>query len=381
MNNKTKKVFDKSESYYNNLGIKGLRMGIPQPNPYNKFFTEYSQLLKYNPNNIGTNTRIKPTPYSARFYEYKLMDWIRRLYHDKSADGYVCSGATEGNIMGLWIGREKLSKKKPPVVIAHVESHNSIRKACDLLNIKLLTSNESAWNKPLDGKMVNDLLPEDSNTPVIVVITIGHTSTGIIDNIKSITSVLRKSKRDYYIHVDAAIDGFILPFIGNSNIFDFCNKDVSSITTDFHKYGLGPYPSGVFLCRKNLQKFIEREAEYGGVIDDTLIGSRSGAISVLLWANVLDLGQISFKENVSKIFNNKKYFLSILRKKSIKYITSDSSPSLCFLTSRRLPQAIEHKFRLFHTTRKYAGKNMVAYTIFFYADTPKSMMNELLSAF
>src|SRR3989344_6879220 len=86
-----------------------LRIGIPQPpNPQNYFKKEMIELLKLNPNNIGTTTRMQFSQDSCRELENKAVRRISQLFHGKEIDGYINSGSTEGNIMGLWIGREYL---------------------------------------------------------------------------------------------------------------------------------------------------------------------------------------------------------------------------------------------------------------------------------
>lgn len=279
--------------------------------------------------------------------------------------------------MGLWIGREKLLGKTSPIVIAHSESHTSIRKACDLLGLQLILTKKNEWFAPLDGKTVTAMLPKEDR-PIIIVATAGHTMTGIIDDVPSITAALRRSKRKFYVHVDAAINGCTLPFVGKGKLFDFSNKDVSSLTTDFHKYGYGPYPSGLFLCRKRLQSHIQREAEYGGVKDDTLIGSRPGAIAVLMYANIVYLGRQGYKELLEKTMKKKAYFLQALEKKNIAYIHAADSPSLCIILKRRLPATIEQRFRMHATKKNYGDKEMFAYQFFFYHDSPKGKLDQVL---
>jgi glutamate/tyrosine decarboxylase-like PLP-dependent enzyme len=54
-----------------------------------------------------------------------------------------------------------------------------------------------------------------------------------------------------------------------------------TIGLDAHKTGQLPYSIGIFLCRKNLQQYIETDNEIYPFNDDTLIGIRSGIPALL----------------------------------------------------------------------------------------------------
>ncbi|MBE0792114.1 glutamate decarboxylase, partial [Escherichia coli] len=75
-----------------------------------------------------------------------------------------------------------------------------------------------------------------------VVGILGITYTGRYDDIYALNEKLEEynSKTDYkvYIHVDAASGGFFTPFVEPDIIWDFRLKNVISINTSGHKYGL-----------------------------------------------------------------------------------------------------------------------------------------------
>ncbi len=342
-----------------------LRIGIPQPpNPQNCFKREMIELLKLNPNNIGTTTRMQFSQDSCRELENKVIRRISQWFHGEDIDGYINSGSTEGNIMSLWIGREYLKKDGgKPVIIAHLESHYSIDKAARLLDLKIIKSKKESWNKPLDKIQLKNIT-KDLNSPLIIVGTLGHTSTGIIDNIKSITEFIREYKSPCYLHIDAAVGGFFIPFFNKSKELDFLNPTIKSITFDYHKYGFLYYPSGIFLCRKGLQNYIQSKTEYVKIFDDTLIGSRSGILPAIIWANTEYLGEKGFKKRAKEIINNKNKFINELNKKKINFINVHPMPMLCLILNKRLPKSIEMKFRI-HSIKREIG---YTYTIFFYPE-------------
>lgn len=81
----------------------------------------------------------------------------------------------------------------------------------------------------------------DENTICIVPIA-GVTWTGLNDDIEELDAKLTaynaKTGYDIPIHVDAASGGFILPFVSPETKWDFRLKNVKSISTSGHKFGL-----------------------------------------------------------------------------------------------------------------------------------------------
>ncbi|MEI6553376.1 MAG: pyridoxal-dependent decarboxylase, partial [bacterium] len=264
-----------------------------------------------------------------------------------------------GNIMALWIAREKLKEYGNPIVVAHYESHYSIEKACRMLGLELVKNSKEDWNKPLGGEMIESIVKGDR--PIICVATVGHTSTGIIDDVKSISDYLKKSQNHHYLHLDAAVGGLFVSLDKEAKI-DFCLPEVQSITFDFHKYGLFYYPSGLFLCRKDLQNNIQNKANYVNIFDDTLIGSRSGTIPAIMWANTELLKEEGLLKRIADITNNKNRFIKELLLKKITYISEERMPVVCFFLKDRLPEDVELKYRLHHIKRP----DGYGYTIFFY---------------
>ena len=81
----------------------------------------------------------------------------------------------------------------------------------------------------------------DENTICIVPIA-GVTWTGLNDDIEALDKALEEynARTGYHIpiHVDAASGGFILPFVSPETRWDFRLKNVISISTSGHKFGL-----------------------------------------------------------------------------------------------------------------------------------------------
>ena len=77
---------------------------------------------------------------------------------------------------------------------------------------------------------------------------------GIIDRIEEIAKI--SHQYNIWLHVDACLGGFILPWLDNIPKFDFRLEGVSSMSCDTHKYGYASKGSSVILYKNaELRKF------------------------------------------------------------------------------------------------------------------------------
>ena len=66
--------------------------------------------------------------------------------------------------------------------------------------------------------------------------------------------------------------------------YGFEHAHVQSIVVDADKMGMLPYPSGIFLCRKNLQSIVNIDVPYiSGHMDMTISGSRTFLSAACGW--------------------------------------------------------------------------------------------------
>jgi glutamate/tyrosine decarboxylase-like PLP-dependent enzyme len=330
-------------------------VGKPDTPPHRLALEAWSRVSALNPNNGGVQTRSLPSPAAgrrrspwegARRRERSLVAMLAGLYGlpADAVDGYVTSGGTEGNLAGLWVGRNLLlgdptgqeaeaGGSGPPVaVLAPRTVHHSVRKACNLLGL-----GEGRWSRcdrcgrphhfapAADGRGLHLLdveaghfaldldacerqlrgLAERGVRRALVVATLGTTVTGTVDPVRALGERLREVKRRFgmtiHLHLDAALGGLVLPFLpaaaGTAGAADWGQwPEVDSLSLDWHKMGWAPYGAGTFLCRKDLPAWVERRVGYTTTgIDDTVLGSRSGAAAVACWAVVQALGAEGFR--------------------------------------------------------------------------------------
>ena len=239
-------------------------------------------------------------PASAEL-EKEAIQLLGSLLSNPDACGHFVSGGTEANIIALWAARN-LSRQKQNEVIVPVSAHYSFDKAADLLGLRLI---KVKLNEQFQVNIANVKEAITSRTLAIVGVA-GTTDLGIVDSIPELSEIAMAHK--LYLHVDAAFGGFVLPFFiewGYANFdFDFKLPGVYSITVDPHKMGLAPIPAGGILFRNEaIMKSVSVEVPYlagGNTEQSTVVGTRSGASALAVWALLTHFGREGYKAVVER---------------------------------------------------------------------------------
>jgi tyrosine decarboxylase/aspartate 1-decarboxylase len=231
--------------------------------------------------------------------EKETMHILGTLLSNPKASGHIVTGGTEANTLALWAAK-KLSKKKHCEVIVPASAHYSFDKAADLLSLKIVKIGLNSRFQVDVGAVEKAV---NSNTIAIVGVA-GTTGLGVVDPISELSEIA--VRKNLYLHVDAAFGGFVLPFLKELGFsvpdFDFSLPGVRSITIDPHKMGLAPIPAGGMLFRdESLRKAVAWNVSYlaGGESEQaTVVGTRSGASVVAVWALLKHLGTAGYKRIV-----------------------------------------------------------------------------------
>ena len=233
--------------------------------------------------------------------EKEAIGMLGSLLSHPNASGHIVSGGTEANILALWAARN-LAKNKPHDVIVPISAHCSFDKAANLLGLKLIKVKLNDHFQ-MDVKETEKAVSEDT---VAIVGVAGTTGLGAVDPIPELSEIALA--HDVYFHVDAAFGGFVLPFLkefgSNVQDFDFRLPGVCSITVDPHKMGLAPIPAGGILFRdEEMMRSISTRVPYlagGGTEHTTILGTRSGASSIAVWALLMHLGKQGYRAVVGR---------------------------------------------------------------------------------
>jgi len=258
---------------------------------------DYSELfpfLRYSFNNIG-DPFFGNNPGGTHEFEREVLGFFAELLHaPETYVGYVCNGGTEGNLYGLYAARRRYPEG---IVYYSSHSHYSIAKNLDLLRMEAREL-PALENGELDCGALTRALKEGGGRPAIVVVNVGTTVTGAVDDVEAIQASLAEAGvSEYFLHADAAFSGMVLPFVEEPQPFCF-RSGIHSIAISGHKFIGAPFPCGVALIRENFFDAGGRMVDYISKPDTTLSGSRNGISPLFLWYAIQRQGAEGFRSIV-----------------------------------------------------------------------------------
>ncbi len=345
-----------------------ISLGYPASKLDGKVFYDDAPFLKEaptlqafvaNPNNIGCHTlgTSEKAFKGTQNIEREVLDVIAvDIFKAKpnSFDGYIAPGGTEANIQALWIYRNYFmnrhnAKPNEIAIIATEDTHYSIPKGSNLLMLDWLRIPVDFNTRKIQKTDLEDILKKAKNNGkkyFIVVVNMGTTMFGSVDDISDYTDILERENLEYKLHVDGAYGGFVYPFSNKENDLNFSNPKVSSITIDAHKMLQAPYGTGIFVCRKGLiENVLTTEAEYVEGMDLTLCGSRSGANAVAVWMILFTYGPYGWFEKVSVLQMRTDWFCKQLDELGIEYFRNPFM-NIVTIKSKYIPEELAERFQL-----------------------------------
>jgi len=382
-------------------------LGFPGTNPEPLSTRVYSEYLRHHSNNIGMHTNKEGGRESEAGFpgtqeaECQVIAMAADLMNGVAdqIDGYISSGGTEANIVGCWIGRNCYQGTGTgTAIIGSFLTHYSITKAADILGIGtkpredggLHTLGTDTYGRVLIDQLEKKvlLLAGRGVSNIIVVGNAGTTMLGSIDDIPKMDRVIGKLKETFpkvniHFHVDAAMGGFIAPFIPSAPSVGFSNRHVDSITIDVHKMGLAPYGSGIILARRGLFERIKSIAPYVPGNDCTLCGSRAGAMALSCWAAMKKIGKNGYADNAKKLMSLVRYAQNGFKILGIETFSSDIN---IIAVKGYFPDSLGEKF-ITHAHRNFpanlsdpsCGQRTGVWNVVVMNHTTKDLMDELFS--
>ena len=275
--------------------------------PVNQDF-DYSSLyplLAFAANNVGDPfgfSRYQSNTHETEREVVRTMSELVRLPPD-DAWGYVTAGGTEGNMYGIYVGREML---REPVAYFSQDTHYSVIKILHVLKIRNIMI-RSQENGELDYDDLRESIRINRDSPALIVANIGTTMKGAVDDLDRIRSIVNDlALTRYYIHADAALSGMILPFVDSPQPFGF-DSGIDSIAISGHKLIGSPLPCGVVVTKREYTAQIGRAIEYVGALDTTLLGSRSAFSPMIMWYSLTQHGRDGFRRIVEQMLDTAEY--------------------------------------------------------------------------
>jgi histidine decarboxylase len=269
---------------------------------------DYSVLFdffNYSFNNVGDPFTDSLYKITTRDLEREVVQYFAKLYKLPADEswGYVTTGGTEGNLYGLFLGRELHPDAR---LYFSEDSHYSIAKAARLLRLPhaVVPSQDSG---EVDYQALEAAVAAHPKSPVIVSLNIGTTMKGAIDNVDTVLAIFKRlGISDYYIHCDGALSGMMLPFLPGAPEVSF-RQDIGSISISGHKFIGCPFPCGIVLTRRNFVRQIENSVEYVGINDTTIGGSRNGHNPLFLWYAIQTRKAVGFRKEARRCIEMAQY--------------------------------------------------------------------------
>ena len=310
---------------------------VNQDTSLDEFYAWYSKhkLFRAALNNVG-NPRSKSL-YSLNTHEFEneVIDYFARLYGFSDNDywGFVTMSGTDGNNHGMYFGRKYLLSKSPlpPIVYVSEEAHYSIKKLADVQNLELRQIKATDLGQMDVADFESKL---DPSRPALVVIALGTTFKGAIDDQAAIREVLKaKHKGPHYIHLDAALFGGYLVF-ADSEAAKLVNRQVEkfdSIAVSGHKFFGSDEPMGIFISTKdafdNLNPF---HVPYLNDAVPTITCSRSGLAPLKFWWKIKSTPLTTFKAIANEMMSNSAYLVEKLDAAGVKNWRNPNSNTVFF---------------------------------------------------
>ena len=268
-------------------------------------YSDLLPMLQYSANNIGDPFQGSNFRMNTHDIEREVIAYFADLMRleQEQAWGYVTSGGTEGNMYGLYMGRETFPDG---TVYFSQDTHYSVVKLLRLLNIRNVMI-RSQGNGEIDYEDLRETLSVNRGVPAIIVANIGTTMKGAVDDLDRIRETLDDLEmEDRYIHADAALSGMILPFVQDPQPHGF-DAGVDSMSISGHKLIGSPLPCGIVLTRRDYVARIARSVELVGVLDTTIPGSRSALAPMIIWYALQKHGAEGFRRMVTGMMETAEY--------------------------------------------------------------------------
>jgi histidine decarboxylase len=310
---------------------------VNQDTSLDEFYEWYAKHKLYRAalNNVG-NPRSK-SPYSLNTHEFEneVIDYFAKLYGFPERDywGFVTMSGTDGNNHGVYFGRKYLLSKSPlpPIVYVSEEAHYSIKKLADVQNLELRLIKATDMGQMDVADFESKL---DPARPALVVIALGTTFKGAIDDQTAILEVLKaKHKGPHYIHLDAALFGGYLIFVDGeaAKLVNQQLQKFDSIAVSGHKFFGSDEPMGIFISTKeafdNLNPF---HVPYLNDAVPTITCSRSGLAPLKFWWKIKSTPLTAFHAVANEMMSNSAYLVEKLDAAGVKNWRNPNSNTVFF---------------------------------------------------
>ncbi|MFC3909265.1 pyridoxal phosphate-dependent decarboxylase family protein [Legionella dresdenensis] len=239
----------------------------------------------------------------------EITQWALKLFGGSEHDyGLLTHGGTTSIIeaMAAYVIAARNRGIAQPEIVIPETAHAAFKKAAQLTGATLITVPVDPKTGAVSAKTMEKYLSD--NTAVMV----GSAPSfmyGICDPISELSELALRKKIPF--HVDACLGGFLTAFADTSaNPMDFRLPGVTSISADFHKYGLCPKGTSICMFRSDAPALpVFSAADWAGGLYATpgiLDGSTSGARIAEIYTTMSYYGHKKYREITNNIVELRK---------------------------------------------------------------------------
>lgn len=228
----------------------------------------------------------------------------RLLKGREKCSGLTTTGASESAMLVLLAYKRYCLNNKSitqPEVVLSQACHPGFFKGCEFLKIQPVTVPVNAK----DGSVrASDVLRKVNSNTILVVCNAPDRYFGQLDPVEELAQTL--SQKGVFLHVDAGLGGFLLPFcqeLGISDVkpVDFNIEGITSMSIDIDNYGASA--KGISCILFSEQKV--QRALYWGITNwcgylyasATFLGSKGVNNIAAGWATLMKVGEKGYLEN------------------------------------------------------------------------------------
>lgn len=308
-------------------------------------------------NNVGDPFHEDTFMLNSHTFEREVIEYFApRFGFEKDVWGFVTASGTDGNNHGMYFGKKVLeaTSKQPPIVYVSEEAHYSIKKLADVQGLELRLVKAD----PMGRMDLADFRAKlEPTRPALVMVAMGTTFKGGIDNQKGINAILEEvNPPAVYRHLDAALFGSILAFLPApaSDLVNRTNMHFDSIAISGHKFWGLDEPTGLFLCTKYVRDNINPfDVPYLKDAVPTITCSRSALSPLKLWWKITFSEPDVFEAQAAQLIANAEYLHAELQKLGIKSWLNEYSNTVFF---ERPSQAVMEHYGLAPDEHPEQGK-------------------------
>ena len=299
--------------------------------PYNLDFDSYKDLeglSRFCINNLGDPFIESNYGVHSREFEIGVLEWFARLWEADDYWGYITNCGTEGNLHGILVGREN---HPDGVLYASAETHYSAFKAARMyrMDVECIPTVPSG---EIDYDALQSALERNAGRAAIVVVNCGTTVRGAVDDVDAVLEALSSAgyaEHDFFIHVDGALFGLMMPFVQHAPRVSF-RKPIGSVSVSGHKFVGAPMPCGVVMTRASLVEAMSSDVEYLNSRDATIMGSRNGHAPIYMWHTLTRKGMAGMARDVEACLTNARLLQRMLEGAGVKTMLNRLSSTVVF---------------------------------------------------